>query len=88
MAKRIADQVDAAELASVSQNPKGTLMQCDSKTWRWAGFTTIELKDTAKAQAILGQMQSYWSAQKGFTATPGKSNCFTLPDDVFPGGQF
>ena len=123
VAKRIADQVDAADVASVTQNPKGTLMQCDSETWQWTGFTTVELKEPTKAQSILDDLQAYWAAQHGFTAKPGKdsvdgtptldiargehegylvgltpdnkgllissySNCFKVPDDVYPGGTF
>jgi len=118
----IAHQIDPAEVTSVSQNPKGTLMQCDAKTWQWTGHTAVGMKNPANMSAVLASARSYWSSQPGFTVTsekdtngspvldiargdhegyavgPGSdgkslwidsySDCFTVPDDVYPGGRF
>lgn len=119
---RIAHQFPTADVQSVDQQAKGTLMQCDADNWQWTGGTKITLAPAANPAALLSSAQTYWESQPGFTVNTTKdqdgdptlqlnrgehegyvisvwknptrlvissfSNCFKVPDDVYPGGNF
>lgn len=77
--KQISGSIDPADVASITQQPKGSLLSCTADTWQWAGSTTVVLKSPDDITAVLAQMQAHWSAQPGFVTTAGNDSADGSP---------
>ncbi|MCL2794312.1 MAG: hypothetical protein FWD85_03280 [Microbacteriaceae bacterium] len=64
----IARQIDASEVANISQQKTGTLLSCSDSTWQWTGDTTVTMKTPSDPKFVLDDLEKHWSGQDGFNA--------------------